>query len=153
MAESWLCPTELDRSRVTNANARVRTIRLVGSSAVGGALVISTPWLGLWTLILFALSALNFLSVERRMARSAHPERVSVCAILITLLLLATGVILSGGPHSPALPWLVLPAGMVAARFRPRVVIAGLALTVIVILSVTLGIDPQATIKDPVPVL
>jgi diguanylate cyclase (GGDEF)-like protein len=153
MPESWLCPTEQDRSRVLDANTRVRTIRTVGSGAVGGALVISTPWLGLWTLALFGLSALNFLSVDRRMARSAHPERVSVQAILITLLLISAGVVLSGGPTSPALPWLVLPAGMVAARFRPQVVAAGLALTVVVILATTLGVDPRATLHDPVPVI
>jgi hypothetical protein len=35
---SWLCPTELDRSRVVDANDRVRTIRRIGSSAVGAAL-------------------------------------------------------------------------------------------------------------------
>jgi diguanylate cyclase (GGDEF)-like protein len=151
--ESWLCPTELDRSRVVDANARVRTIRMVGSGAVGAALVISAPWLGWWTLILFALSALNFLNVDHRMERSAHPERVSVFAILITLLLIAAGVVLSGGPSSPALPWLVLPAGMVAARFRAQVVIACLAVTIIVILAATLGVDPHATIRNPVPVI
>ncbi len=153
MEQSWLCPTALDRSRVVDANDRVRTIRKVGSGAIGVALIVSAPWLGWWTLILFALSALNFLNVDLRMPRSPHPERVSVCAILVTLGLLATGVGLSGGPHSPALPWLVLPAGMVAARFRPRVVVAGLALTVVVILAVTLGLDPRATIDDPVPVI
>ena len=47
--ESWLCPTELDRARVVDANARVRTIRKIGSGAVGLALLISTPWLGWWT--------------------------------------------------------------------------------------------------------
>jgi diguanylate cyclase (GGDEF)-like protein len=153
MPESWLCPTEQDRSRVLDASARVRTIRTVGSGAVGAALVISTPWLGLWTLALFGLSALNFLSVDRRMSRSAHPERVSVQAILITLLLITAGVVLSGGPKSPALPWLVLPAGMVAARFRPQVVASGLALTVVVILAATFGVDPGATLHDPVPVI
>jgi diguanylate cyclase (GGDEF)-like protein len=153
MPENWLCPTDQDRSRVLDANSRVRTIRTVGSGAVGGALVISTPWLGLWTLALFGLSALNFLSVDRRMARSARPERVSMQAILITLLLIAAGVVLSGGPSSPALPWLVLPAGMVAARFRPQVVAAGLALTIVVILAATLGVDPRATLHDPVPVI
>jgi two-component system, cell cycle response regulator len=127
-------------------------IRMVGSGAVGVTLLICAPWLGWWTLILFTLSALNLLSVERRMRGSAHPEWVSVGAILVTLALLAAGVILSGGPKSPALPWLVLPAGMVAARFRPQVVIAGLVLTVAVILAVTLGIDPHATLHDPVPV-
>ncbi len=151
-SESWLCPTDLDRRRVLEASPRVRTIRKVGSGAVGVTLVISAPWLGWWTLILFALSAANLLSVDRRMARSAHPERVSVGAILLTLVLLATGVVLSGGPHSPALPWLVLPAGMVAARFRPQVVRAGLALTVATILVVTLGVDPHSTLHDPVPV-
>jgi diguanylate cyclase (GGDEF)-like protein len=149
---SWLCPTELDRSRVVDANARVRTIRMVGSGAVGAALVISEPWLGWWTLVLFALSALNFLNVGRRMESSAHPERVSVCAILITLLLIAGGAVLSGGPSSPALPWLVLPAGMVAARFRPLVVMTGLAITVLVIVVTTVGVYPTATIEDPVPV-
>ena len=135
-----------------DASPRVRTIRKVGSGAVGVTLLISAPWLGWWTLILFGLSALNLLSVDRRMARTARPEWVSVDAIAITLVLLATGVALSGGPTSPALPWLVLPAGMVAARFRLQVVIAGMVVTVAVILAVTLGVDPRATLRDPVPV-
>ncbi|MGH2833944.1 MAG: diguanylate cyclase, partial [Solirubrobacteraceae bacterium] len=149
---SWLCPTELDRTRVVDANGRVRTIRMIGSAAVGAALLISAPWIGWWTLVLFALSALNFWHVDRTIGKSPHPERVSAAAILITLLLLGGGVVISGGPHSPALPWLVLPAGMVAARFRPQVVIAALALTVLVILLSTLAIFPDATINGPVPV-
>ena len=150
--ESWLCPTEFDRSRVVDANARVRMIRKIGSGAVGLALLISAPWVGWWMLLLFATALLTFLNVDRRMDKSAHPERVSVFAILITLALIATGVALSGGPKSPALPWLVLPAAMVAARFRPQVVIAGLLLTTVVILTATLGIDPTSTFHDPVPV-
>jgi diguanylate cyclase (GGDEF)-like protein len=149
---SWLCPTELDRSRVVDANDRVRMIRRIGSSAVGVALLISAPWIGWWTLILFGLSALNFINVDRRMRTSPHPERVSVMAIVITELLLGGGVVVSGGPHSPALPWMVLPAAMVAARFRPRVVIAGLIGTVFLILVVTIGVDPHGTLHDPVPV-
>jgi diguanylate cyclase (GGDEF)-like protein len=147
---SWLCPTELDRTRVVDANDRVRTIRLVGSCSMGIALLLAAPWIGWWTLILFALCALNFLNVDLRMRRSAHPERVSATAIVITLLLLGGGVAISGGPRSPALPWMVLPAAMVAARFRPQVLVAGLVLTVILILTVTLGVDPTATIADPV---
>ena len=51
---------------------------------------------------------------------------------------------ISGGPHSPALPWMVLPAGMVAARFRPRVVIVALALTVVLILLARVGVEPRS---------
>jgi diguanylate cyclase (GGDEF)-like protein len=150
---SWLCPTELDRSRVMDASERVRVIRRVGSGAIGAALVISAPWIGWWTLGLLALSMLNFLNVERRIHTSAHPERVSAFAILVTLALLGGGVTLSGGPRSPMLPWLVLPAGMIAARFRPQVVVAGLVLTVVLILLVTFGVHPTWVINDPVPVI
>jgi diguanylate cyclase (GGDEF)-like protein len=150
---SWLCPTELDRTRVVDANDRVRTIRLVGSGAVGAALLIAAPWIGWWTLGLFALSALNFLGVDRRLRTSRHPERVSATAIVITLVLLGGGVIISGGPRSAALPWLVLPAAMAAARFRPQVVVVGIVLTVFLILVVTLGVDPAQTLEDPVPLI
>jgi diguanylate cyclase (GGDEF)-like protein len=150
--KSWLCPSELDRARVVDANARVRTIRKVGSGAVGLALLISAPWLGWWTFVLFVIAVITYLNVDHRMDTSPHPERVSICAILITMALIAAGAVLSGGPRSPALPWLVLPAGMVAARFRPQVVIAGLGLTVVAILIATLGVDSRATIRDPVPV-
>jgi diguanylate cyclase (GGDEF)-like protein len=152
-SSSWLCPTELDRARVVDANDRVRTIRLIGSTAVGAALVICAPWIGWWTLILFALSALNLLSVDRRIRTSAHPERVSASAIVITMALIGAGVALSGGPRSPALPWMALPAGMVAARFRPQVVIAALGLTVAIVLATTVGVHPGWTIAEPSPVI
>jgi two-component system cell cycle response regulator len=152
MSTSWLCPGDRDRARVLDASPRVRTIRKVGSGAIGVTLLVSAPWLGWWTLILFVLSAVNLLSVDRRMDRSARPEWVSVDAIVITLVLLAAGVSLSGGPKSPALAWLVLPAAMIAARFRLQVVIAGFVVTVAVIVAVTLGVDPRATLHDPVPV-
>jgi diguanylate cyclase (GGDEF)-like protein len=150
---SWLCPTELDRSRVVDASGRVRMIRRVGSGAVAGALLLSAPWLGWWTLGLMALSVLNFANVERRIHTSAHPERISATGVIITMLLLGGGIAYSGGPRSPMLCWLVLPAGMVAARFRPQVVIAGLGLTALIILTVTLGVHPGWTLADPVPVI
>jgi diguanylate cyclase (GGDEF)-like protein len=146
---SWLCPTELDRARVVDANDRVRTIRLVGTGAVGLALLLAVPQFGWWPLALFALAVLNFAIVELRIPRSAHPERVSASAIVATMLLIGVGVALSGGPRSVALPWLVLPAAMVAARFRSRVVIAALALTIVITLGATLAVHPQWTLRDP----
>lgn len=150
---SWLCPTELDRTRIVDANERVRMIRLVGAGAIGAALLIAAPWIGWWTLILLALCALNFWNVEQRLRTSPHPERVSFTAIVITLLLIGAGVAISGGPRSPALPWMVLPGAMVAARFRPQVVVVGIVLTVVLILASTLAVDPSATIGDPVSVI
>lgn len=150
---SWLCPTELDRSRVVDASPRVRKIRWIGSGAVGAALLAAAPWIGWWTLILFALCVLNFLNVERRIYKSAHPERVSAWAIIITMLLICAGIVLDGGPHSVALAWLALPVSMAAARFRLQVVLAALGLTVALLLASTLGAYPQRTLEDPAPVV
>ncbi|HYM44912.1 MAG TPA: diguanylate cyclase [Solirubrobacteraceae bacterium] len=150
---TWLCPTELDRMRVVDASDRVRTIRYVGSCAIGVALIAVAPWVGWWTLGLLALSTLNFAIVERRVRTSPRPERVSAWGIVLTLALLAVGVALSGGPRSPALPWMVLPTGLVAARFRARVVSAAVVLTVVLIVAATIGADPEATIHYPLYVI
>ena len=126
---------------------------MVGAGAVGLALIVAAPWIGWWTLALFALAVANFVVVELRIHTSAHPERVSACAIVITMLLIGVGVVLSGGPRSVGLPWLALPAAMVAARFRPRVVIAGLGLTVAILLAATFGSHPQWTLESPAPLV
>jgi diguanylate cyclase (GGDEF)-like protein len=48
---------------------------------------------------------------------------------------------------------MVLPACIAAARFRPQVVIAALALTVAAILAATIVAHPAATVADPVEVI
>lgn len=150
---SWLCPTELDRSRAVDANGRVRNIRLYGMAFVGSALLASVPWVGYWVLIPFLFTCINLITVERRLSRSARPERVSAWAMLTTLVTIGVGVAISGGPHSPALSWMVLPVLISAARFRPQVVALGAALTVAAILLATLAIEPSATIANPVSVM
>ena len=89
MEGSWLCPTELDRMRVVDANARVRTIRHIGAASIGIALLIAAPWVGWWTLLPFAAAAFNLWHIDRRIARSPRPERVSALGILVTVAMLA----------------------------------------------------------------
>lgn len=150
---SWLCPTELDRSRAVDANERVRNIRLCGVAFVGTALLAAVPWVGYWVLVLFLFTSINLVTVERRLLRSPRPERVSAWAMLTTLLTIGIGVAISGGPDSPALSWMVLPVLISAARFRPQVVAVGVGLTVVAILLATLASDPHATLADPTPVM
>ncbi len=152
-ASAWLCPTELDRLRVVEASPRVRRARLVAAGAVGVTLVAAAPWLGWWTLILFALAVANLATLERRFARSERPERVAANSLLFNLALFGAGVALSGGPDSPIIPWMVIPAGMAATRFRGRVVAAGVAVTAVAILAATVGVDPAQAARDPVPIL
>ena len=116
-----------------DANDRVRTIRRVGSLAVGVALVISAPWIGWWTLILFAASALNFAIVDRLIRKSPHPERVSATAIVITMLMIGAGVVSAAARTAQRCPGWCCPRGWSRRAFVPQVVIAALVLTIAII--------------------
>src|SRR3954452_7116531 len=100
---SWLCPTSLARARVVEASPRVRRARTVSAGAVGVALLVLAPHYGLWTVGLFALACVNLGTVDLRLRRSSRPERVALGSFAIILTLIATGIALSGGSHSPVL--------------------------------------------------
>jgi diguanylate cyclase (GGDEF)-like protein len=148
-----LCPTELDRARVVDASERVRTLRFVSLAALGIALFIAVPWEGWLYPALLVPVAATFVGVDLLITRVARPERVSVAAILITLAVLSLGVALNGGSRSAALPWLILPVLTAAARFRPQVVIAGMAITAVAILAATFGSDPTHAANNPEPII
>jgi diguanylate cyclase (GGDEF)-like protein len=150
---SWLCPTELDRARVVDANERVRTLRWISLGAISVGVFAAVPWEG-WTWPAFLLPvAITFVVVDLRIKRAQRPELLSVGAILVTIAVLAIVVATDGGSNSPALYLLILPSCMIAARFRPQVVVAGVILTVAVILVATFGVHATATANDPVPII
>jgi diguanylate cyclase (GGDEF)-like protein len=70
-------------------------------------------------------------------------------AWLISQLMIAGSVALTGGPQSASLAWLVIPAVTLSARFTTRGVWIGVALTTILMLAVTLGVDAGAVVADP----
>jgi diguanylate cyclase (GGDEF)-like protein len=138
----WLCPTELDRARVLDNSTRVRRARTVAAAAIGVALVALLPWFGFWMLGLFAASAVNLLTLDLRIKRSQRPELVVASSLLFTELVLAVGVALSGAGQSPALPWMAVPVGMTAARFRRRVVVAMAVVGMLMTVAATVAVDP-----------
>ncbi len=146
---SWLVPTELDHARVVDAHGRMRTARAISLAVLGVAIVISMPWTPWWTLALLLLAAVPLATFERRLKHSAHPERVAAQTLLLILLVLAIGVAGTGGPDSPATPWLIIPCAMATTRFRRPVVVAFAGLTALVVLVATVPVDPQGFADDP----
>jgi diguanylate cyclase (GGDEF)-like protein len=146
---SFLCPTELDRARVVEASARVRVARTICAAAAGVALVAAAPWVGWWTLIGFGIIALDFATLDRRLRASPRPERIAAGSLLLALALIGVTVALSGGPESPLLPWVVIPAMISATRFRREVVAVLGGLSVLVTLAVTVPVDPGGSADDP----
>ncbi len=152
-AKSWLCPTELDRGRITEANARVSHARKIAAGACGLVVILSGPWTGWWTLGLLAIGIVSLATLEWRFTRTDHPERVAAQTLLLNTALFATLIALTGGPDSPMIPWLVIPLGMAATRFRAPVVWVYAWMSAAVALIVTVGVDPGGAADNPVPLM
>jgi diguanylate cyclase (GGDEF)-like protein len=144
----WLCPTEIDRQRAVDTSRRVRSARLLGSAFVGAGLIVYAPLSSWWLLALFAVSTLNMITIDRRMARSEHPERHAAASMVFTLGVLVVGALITGGPQSPLLPLLILPVGLSPARFREQVVVVFTAITALAIAGVALS-DYSSLVDSP----
>ena len=145
---SWLCPTEHHSARAVEAGARVRAARSVAALTCGISLVATAPFMSWWFLVLFGAVALTLGALDWRMKRSERPELVAAQTSLTILAVLAVGTALSGGEQSPALPWMILPVAISAARFRPQVVVVGRA-DGGVMAGVSIGVDPRASPTTP----
>jgi diguanylate cyclase (GGDEF)-like protein len=146
---SWLCPTELDRSRAVDTSDRVRRARTFGAACAGVGILVLAPLLNWWLVPLFLVAALNLASIDPRMRHSEHPERVAAMGMLSTEVILAVAAAITGGPLSPILPWMAVPVAMAAARFREHVVIVGVGITTLLVLAVGLAVDAHALFADP----
>jgi diguanylate cyclase (GGDEF)-like protein len=115
----------------------------------GLSLLAMAPFVGWWFLLLFAASAAVLFTADRRIERSARPELAIALNGLLVLAILTVGAGLSGGEDSPALPWMVLPAALAAARFRPQVVIVGAGVTATAMFGLAIAVDAQSVADDP----
>jgi diguanylate cyclase (GGDEF)-like protein len=146
---SWLCPTDHYRARALEAGARVRTARTLAAIACAICTVAVAPFLSWWFLVLVAATAIVLATADRRLDRSDRPEVVMALngLTILAILTVATGV--SGGEASPALPWMILPVALSAARFRPQVVVVGAGITAAAMAGVCVGVGAQAVVDDP----
>src|SRR3954452_23107487 len=128
---SWLCPTELDRMRVVEASDRVRRARIVIWLAVGLTLLLSAPWSGWWTLLLFVPAGINLALLDVMIERSEYPERWAMGSMVFLMLLFAAAIPLTGGADGSAVPLILIPAAVAPMRFRGVVVLALGTITVL----------------------
>jgi diguanylate cyclase (GGDEF)-like protein len=126
--------------------ARPRGI-MYGSLAV--AFVIGVPWRGAWPVVLLIAVVLAYRPLTRGLATSRRPEYRIAASVVNAQAMLGVGIVMTGGPHSPAIPILLLPLVTLPARFSSRGVYAGLAVTVVVLLASTVAADPAGFAHDP----
>lgn len=135
------------------AGSLVRLTRVWVSLLVAVATAAAGPFVGWWPSIFGALSALQVATLDRRVARSLRPERYVAASFLSTAIFATAGAATSGGPQSPMLVLVALPAILMANRFRRPVVVAGLGATLAIMLLGSVAVDPASFADDPSLVL
>jgi diguanylate cyclase (GGDEF)-like protein len=146
---TWLCPTAFDRERLLDMEAKLGRARALMFACLGLGLVSAVPWFGVWILLLLVWVVLFYRLLAPWIARSPRPEYPIAVSIVHAQVMLGLAVAVTGGPRSPALPFLLLGVVLLPARFTGRGVIAGVALTVVVILASTVGVDPSGYADNP----
>ncbi len=146
---SWLCRDEEERRRLLDMEARLKPVRSAAMALLAVALLACGPWVGFWTVIPLVAAAGAFFAVDRSIHRLRRPELGIAAAWVLAQLMIAAAVPLTGGPASPALAWLALPTVTLGARFGLRGLVAGVALTAVLMIAVPLGADAAAVLAAP----
>jgi diguanylate cyclase (GGDEF)-like protein len=141
-AGSWLCPDPGDRERLLEMDARLRRARTIALSFLAVALVAAGPFVGWWTLLVLAGTALSWRVLAIGIEHRRKPEWSIAAAWLLSVLAIAVSILLTGGADSPAKSWLLIPAITLPARFTNRGLNAGVAITMALLAAVTIGADP-----------
>ncbi len=146
---SWLIGDGMDRERMLDMDRRVAPVRRKSFVLMAVALLLCGPWLGWWTVALLAVAGALFKLADDAIERVTHPEYLLFTAWAGSQLMIALAAVLTGGPHSPAMAWFAIPIVTLSARFPARGVIAGLGVTVLMMLAVAFGADAHAVLVKP----
>jgi diguanylate cyclase (GGDEF)-like protein len=128
---------------------RLRPFRKGSFVALAVALLACGPWIGWWTLIPLVVAIFGFGIVDRQLATAPQPEITIATAWLLSELVIACSIALTGGPRSPALAWLVIPLVTLPARFNSRAVVLGVSVVSTLLLLVTFGVDTPYILDHP----
>jgi diguanylate cyclase (GGDEF)-like protein len=139
----------MDRERMLDMRGRLRRPRVASITLLAVALVLCGPTLGWWTLLPLTLAAVVFRASERGLDEVHNPEFRLAAAWVFAQLMIATSIVLTGGPDSSAVVWLAIPVITLPARYGSRGLIAGVLLTALLMVAVTLGVDPGAVMRHP----
>ena len=149
MARTWLCRDDMDRERLLDMEERLKPVRRVAFAFLGIALILSAPWIGLWTLLPLALAGGLFFAADARLENSERPEYLMFAAWALSEVTIAAAVALSGGPETATLSWIAIPVVTLSARFSMRGMLVGVALAIGLVLAVAFIVDPGAVIDSP----
>ena len=136
---TWLCPDAASRERLLDMDARLKRPRAAAFGVLAIALIVSASDLGLEPIGLLAAVVLGFALVSHMQSRLRAPEYAIVASWVFAQVGIAVAVALTGGVHSFAMSWLVIPIVSLPARFGTRGLAAGVAFTSLLVVGIAVA--------------
>jgi diguanylate cyclase (GGDEF)-like protein len=140
---------QLRRERLVDMEARIGVYRRRAFTVLALALIASGPWIGFWFLVPLATALIASLVADRLVRTRTHAHRWAAVGWGISGVMIAVSVALTGGPGSPAVMWLALPAVTLGARFELRGVLWGVGYLIALMFLCTIALDPQDVLDRP----
>lgn len=142
-------PNGADRERMLELDAQLRPVRAGAFAVLGVALLASGPWLGWWTLLPLGLAVIAFRTADTQIGHLKRPEYALLATWVVSELITAASVALSGGPRVPTASWLAIPVLTLGARFSNRGIFIGVAIAIGLLIAVEFGVNAHAVVNSP----
>jgi hypothetical protein len=139
---------EVRRERLIDMEGRLKRYRMITFGILGLALLALGPRLGGGWLAPRVVAMAGFVVADHYLERSSRPEAWIAAAWALSPALIFGGVVSTGGPESPVVMWLAIPAVTLGARFEPRGIAIGTAYILALLLIATVGVDPSGTFEN-----
>ena len=98
-------------------------------------------------------AAVCFAAADWLKSRVARPEYPIFAAFVACQLAIAGAVTLDGGAHALGISWLAIAPILLGSRFTMRGMIAGVSITIVLVLAVAFGFDAHEVIAEPALVI
>ena len=146
---SWLIGDVMDRERMLDMDRMVAPLRRKSIVVMADAQHVCGPTRGWWTILLLAIAGVLFALADKAIERVRRPEYLLFAAWAGSQLMITMAVVLTGGPHSPAMAWFAIPIVTLSARFPTRGVILGLAVTVAMMIGIGFATGASEIVAHP----
>lgn len=124
-ATTWLVGTEEDRRRIRDTEQAVTRARQISIGAIVCMLPFFVGGYGWWILGVGAAFAGYSKLVDRKYHSSEYGDVWMMSLTLVTQVMFALCAVATGGPHSPALLWLVICMILLPCRYGRNGIIVG----------------------------
>jgi diguanylate cyclase (GGDEF)-like protein len=140
---------QLRRERLLDMETRIGIYRRRAFAVLALALIASGPWIGFWFLLPLLAALAASMICDRLVRARKHAHRWAAVGWGISGVMIAMSVALTGGPDSPAVMWMGLPAVTLGARFELRGVLCGVGFLIALMFLSTVALDAQAVLDRP----